>query len=1048
MALALTREFTYDADGRLTSVSGPRPENYIELLYDATTGYRTSIRRYLDGPSSAYLETTFADFDARGNPETVTDSNGRVTTFTYDALSRVRTVTPPYPVGEQTGIATDPTISFTFDPDGNLTRIDFPPDSASQPVFLRMGYDTKNRLTFLADAQQNAIVYDFTAGRPTRESRHTGFVDLSSRGTRVGDAEFSYDSAGRLLRAFNPLFSDDSVFTEGEPDGNGNLVAVTDEDGKSDALLYDALDRLTAVQQIRSATYETQFDYDAGSNVTTVTDAASKATDLLHDDGGRLVKVDSPDTGTTLFLRDVAGNLVEKVEDVGGAGERITIYVYDGLDRLLEVDFLNDPDWSFTYDTSATLNQKARLASVTNGVVTTELEYTHRGDVAVERTILDGLAYEVAYAYDAAGNRAAIEGPSGSRVEMSYSGLRPSQLDVIVGSASEEIQDLSWYPFGPRTHAKFPPQDGSGDNTVVSSRTLNLRGQIEALDVTATSGPIVDRSYVYDFTSGSPGPDEPGPNLDQLVDHLDASESRFYFYDEFDRLDAAKDLSGATLHAYSYDAAGNRTSKQGSLGTSALTYESGTNRLDAATGPEARDWAHDAYANRIYDGVAAYTGTASLVYNDANRLVVARDPANGFVTLGTYEYDALGRRVSKIADGKTVLFFYDTEGHLVEEIEKVTSGDDRARLYVFVEGELAGFADREGEFGAAGSLGVWLPLEFAPGFAMLFLALVSGVGVALVTGRVPAGLATTSSGLGLLLMCASGGSGPVFFWVHTDPLGTPLAATGTPLLPADVEVIWRASLDPFGKADVNEDPDGDLALLPLNVRFPGQYEDEETGWHYNFYRFYDPVTGRYLEPDPIGINGGVNIYAYVANVPTRWADLLGLDWMEYTGQTLTWYAGGTGDRSKPTKVCPATSGLPGWQDPSFQDQSDQGPVPEGLYRIDLTPDPYRIARHSASSGEMLASPQGGIEQIPGPTGGWAWPGWGSWRARLGPVSVPNAFGRSNFYLHDSRKGYTHGCVETCSNLLADLIDYRTAGNKNIDVRIRYTGRSTQGATGP
>jgi RHS repeat-associated protein len=74
--------------------------------------------------------------------------------------------------------------------------------------------------------------------------------------------------------------------------------------------------------------------------------------------------------------------------------------------------------------------------------------------------------------------------------------------------------------------------------------------------------------------------------------------------------------------------------------------------------------------------------------------------------------------------------------------------------------------------------------------------------------------------------------------------------TGTPALPADVEAIWRASYEPFGKAAVDEDPDGDTAEFSLHVRFPGQYEDRETGWHFNMHRTYDPATGRYLEPDP------------------------------------------------------------------------------------------------------------------------------------------------------------------------------------------------------
>jgi hypothetical protein len=75
----------------------------------------------------------------------------------------VKTVTPPF-----TGASS--TVTFTYDLDGNLTRVDFPPDSFAQPYFLRFGYDTKNRLTFLADAAGSAIVYERTGGRVTREA--------------------------------------------------------------------------------------------------------------------------------------------------------------------------------------------------------------------------------------------------------------------------------------------------------------------------------------------------------------------------------------------------------------------------------------------------------------------------------------------------------------------------------------------------------------------------------------------------------------------------------------------------------------------------------------------------------------------------------------------------------------------------------------------------------------------------------------------------------------------------------------------------------------
>jgi RHS repeat-associated protein len=83
--------------------------------------------------------------------------------------------------------------------------------------------------------------------------------------------------------------------------------------------------------------------------------------------------------------------------------------------------------------------------------------------------------------------------------------------------------------------------------------------------------------------------------------------------------------------------------------------------------------------------------------------------------------------------------------------------------------------------------------------------------------------------------------------VHSDHLGTPRVITD-----GSYTEVWRWDSDPFGTSPANEDPDGDGAALTYNLRFPGQYYDQETGLHYNYFRDYDPSTGRYIEPDPIG----------------------------------------------------------------------------------------------------------------------------------------------------------------------------------------------------
>jgi len=88
--------------------------------------------------------------------------------------------------------------------------------------------------------------------------------------------------------------------------------------------------------------------------------------------------------------------------------------------------------------------------------------------------------------------------------------------------------------------------------------------------------------------------------------------------------------------------------------------------------------------------------------------------------------------------------------------------------------------------------------------------------------------------------------------------------------------VWRWDSTPFGIGKPDEDPDGDGYALTLNLRFPGQYYDIETGLHYNLLRYYDPSTGRYITSDQIGLRGGTNTYGYVSSNPLNWFDPFGL----------------------------------------------------------------------------------------------------------------------------------------------------------------------------
>jgi RHS repeat-associated protein len=97
-----------------------------------------------------------------------------------------------------------------------------------------------------------------------------------------------------------------------------------------------------------------------------------------------------------------------------------------------------------------------------------------------------------------------------------------------------------------------------------------------------------------------------------------------------------------------------------------------------------------------------------------------------------------------------------------------------------------------------------------------------------------------------------------------DQIGLPQA-----LLDERGEPLWQASYEAYGFLTSERGSDS------CPFRFPGQYHDRETGFHYNFYRHYDPRLAGYLAPDPIGLTGGSNFYIYPRN-PLLWDDPFGL----------------------------------------------------------------------------------------------------------------------------------------------------------------------------
>jgi len=106
-----------------------------------------------------------------------------------------------------------------------------------------------------------------------------------------------------------------------------------------------------------------------------------------------------------------------------------------------------------------------------------------------------------------------------------------------------------------------------------------------------------------------------------------------------------------------------------------------------------------------------------------------------------------------------------------------------------------------------------------------------------------------------------------YHYLHTDHLGTPILATVK-----EGNSSWKAVTEAFGAADTLVG----YSEITMNLRFPGQYFDEEMHSHYNFFRNYDSWQGRYYEGDPVGLFWGVNFYSYVEAMPLAMIDPEGL----------------------------------------------------------------------------------------------------------------------------------------------------------------------------
>lgn len=882
--------YTYDLAGRLEAITDP-VGMVTTLTYSTSTGRLESV---LDPVGR---QTRF-DHDASGNLVKITDPDMSVREFTYDTRHRMtskssknkhktihlydaagrfasaqladgstRKISPAQTVGlflPQAGIGTasnpapvvrpSDVVAVSIDGNGSSTTFELGAFGEATKITDPLGRVTQ-------------VVRD-TSGNPTRLTRPNGAVitmayDSIGNVTRVTEEGFDGRSADDLTTSFTyePTFNQVTSVTDpnGNPpttfayDANGNLTHVVDAAGVTTTIEYGDANCSGLPTKVTSADGLSEeasfsFQYDPVScNLITVLDPLSNPTAYQYDTAGNLVSVTDAENHTTRVVYGVLNRAATVIDATNSAAmppcgsSGVTCLMYDSVGNLLSVQNPLGNTTSFSYDALD------RLVSKTDPLGMTE-SYTYDGagnltrltdrkgqridyeyddaDRLTARVLLPGMAGEEAttYGYDVVDNLVSIVNPN-SVLTFAYDAFDRLSSSSTVGS-----------PLQPAIAVGYG-YDKNGNRTQMTS-------------------PAGLTSYLYDASDQVAQIAGPGGNVFGFsYDHLgrrtsltrDNGVDTSYSYDALGRVSSVTHASGATTlssFVYGYDRVGNPTS-----------------------------------VNQVRTGVTVEPSVA-YVYDELYRLVQATRPLPAMPSQ-SFQYDSLGNRL--LRDGQSQPAVFDAGGRLVEDEDFCFGYDDNGSL-VERRAKASGqcqqvVADVEYVYSADNRL-----LEVRSGGGVVTSFAYDGLGRLIALGSPGAQTFRVYDGEDSLLDYDASGA-LLSTWVHGPGIDEPLAfdeaATVRFLLVdgigslADITdlaggIEASAVYEAFGKL-----VSGDGSQLVY--AFTSRELSLSPSLYYYRARYYEAEFGRFLQEDPIGLLGGLNHYAYVANNPLRFVDPFGLN---------------------------------------------------------------------------------------------------------------------------------------------------------------------------
>jgi len=599
--------YTYDTYGRTLSVDGPRTDVSdvtTYAYYTCNTGYQCGQLQSVT--NAAGQVTTFNTYNAHGQPLTITNPNGVVTTLSYDARQRL--------LSRQTA---GETTTFEYWSTGLLKKVTLPDAS-----YLLYTYDPAHRLTQINDSLGNYVVYTLdAAGHRTGEAVYDPANVLHRTHSRV------FDTLGRVSQDVNAAGTAAVTTTFGY-DSNSNQTSIAAPLSRNTANAYDELNRLKRITDPASGI--TQLGYDTSDHLISVTDPRSLVTTYGYNGFGDLLTQVSPDTGTTTNTYDSAGNLATAT-DARGA---VATYSYDALNRVTSVAYsvggVTDQTVSFTYDLGP--NGKGRLTGASDANHSLTWGYDSEGRIASQSQTVGAVTMSWGFGYTSA-DLTSVTTPSGQTVTYGYNANH--QIISVSVNGTTVLNGVTYEPLG-------PVNGWTWGNGTASTRAYDSDGKIS--QITSGGG---TQTFTYDDAFRISG----------IADTRTGATNWAYAYDTLDRLTSG--TSPVVTRGWTYDANGNRLTETG-LAPSTYAISPTSNAISSITGTLARTYGYDAAGNTTsYSSVSAS-------YNAAGRL---KGLTTGSAT-ETMVYNALGQRIKASGGPTgTVLYVYDPSGHLLGEYD-------------------------------------------------------------------------------------------------------------------------------------------------------------------------------------------------------------------------------------------------------------------------------------------------------------------------------------------------------------------------------------------